>query len=225
MAPKTYLGAWLPCSPALTISALATLSGKRQVRISDAQRPPQHDDEQDADQAAHHQNHGGLPVVLPEVGPQMHTVNLHHHECRNGEDRRRHQRLSHRCRRARDVLFEYRPAKIRQPEQRNGDDRGGNGGSGDGLAGLHAEISIRRAEDQRQHQADQYSLHSHFRRRTFSGGCAAGINEHGRTGICSCPTSAPAAVKRAEKCYFGWAHRSPGLATVHHADPGIRLDL
>ena len=44
--------------------------------------------------------------------------------------------------------------------------------------GLHAEIRVRRAENERQHQADQHGLHGHLRR-SFIRRKGRGHKEHG----------------------------------------------
>ncbi len=137
---------------------------KRQVRIH-AQRPPQHDDEQHADQPAHQQDHGGFPVVMAQVGPQAHAVDLHQHERRNREDGGGDQRLTHGCRGAHNVLLEHRAAERRQTKERDGNHRRWYGG-GDSLPGLHAEIGVGRAEDQRQQQSKTHGFERHLRRRS-----------------------------------------------------------
>ena len=79
--------------------------GPRQRRI-DAQRAAQHNDEEDADQSADQEHQCGLPIMGSQIGPKALAVQLHHHECRDGEDCAGDQSFADRGRGARDVLFQ-----------------------------------------------------------------------------------------------------------------------
>ena len=101
----------------------------------------------------------GLPIVRPQVGPQVLAVDLHHHERGDGEDGAGDQSFPHRSRRARDVLLQNPAA----PDAEHGDgDDGGRNGGGDGLPRLHAQVGVSRAENQRQHEAQPHGFEGHF---------------------------------------------------------------
>ena len=158
MAPNTYLGASLPSCAGLDHLRAGHAFRKRQAAFH-AQRPAQQDDEEDADQPAHQQNRHGLPIVRPQVGPQVFPVDFHHHERGDGEDGAGDQRFPHRGRRARDVLLQNPAAP--DAEHGDGDDGGRNGGR-DGLSRLHAQVGVSRAEDQRQQKPQPHRFEGHF---------------------------------------------------------------
>jgi hypothetical protein len=132
---------------------------ERQVGFH-AQRPAQHDDEADANQAAHQQDQHGLPVVLAQVRPQVLAVDFDHHEGRYGEDRPGDQRFPHRSGRAGDVLLQDAPAH--HAEHGDGD-HGRRDGGGDSLPRLHSQIGVCRSEDQRQEEPQRHRAEGHFR--------------------------------------------------------------
>jgi len=127
----------------------------------DAQRPPQQDDEEHADQPAGQQDEGSLPVVRFKVAPKARAADVNQNEGGDGEDGAGHQRFAHRGRGAGDVLLEHAAFEPGQTEERERDHGGGNGGC-HGLAGLHSQVGVGRSEDEREEEAEAYGFHRHF---------------------------------------------------------------
>ena len=134
---------------------------ERQPRF-DAQRPPQQDDEEHADQAASQQDERSLPVVRFEVGPQVRATDIGQEEGGDGEDGAGHQRFAHRGSGTGDVLFEHATFEPGQTEKRERDHGGGNGRR-HGLPGLHPQVGVGRSEYEREEEAEAYGFHRHFR--------------------------------------------------------------
>ncbi len=144
--PKDGLRCLARLLPGLDNFVARDALGPRQARVH-RQRPPKQDDEEHADQPAGQQNEAGFPVVVAQIGPDPLPADIGQQKRRDGEDCASHQRFAYRRRRARDVLFEYRPPEPRQPEERHRDHRRRNRRR-HRRPGTHAQIRVGRPKQE-----------------------------------------------------------------------------
>ena len=95
--------------------------------------------------------------MVPQVLPEAYAAHVHHHEGGNSEDRSGDQGFTYGGRGAGQILLEHAAAEEGQPEQGDGNHRGGDRGR-HGLAGLHAQIRVGRAEHRGKQNAGHHRL-------------------------------------------------------------------
>src|SRR2546426_5925895 len=156
-----YLGAsvWV-CWPALTISALAVLSGKgrsdstqsgrrRIIMKKIPSRPPAR------------RMIDAAQKMAAKLEPEALAADVDHHEGGDGEHGAGNEGFADGSCGASEVLLEDSAAEKRQAKKRNRNDGGGNRRR-HGLAGFHPEVGVRRAEQRGHHQAGQNGFQGEF---------------------------------------------------------------
>ena len=122
-----------------------------------AKGPAQYNNKENPQQPSGKHQDNRFPQVITEIHPDVLAAGLRHEKSGQCEGHSSHQSFAYRCRRTRNVLLQNASAKKRQPENRDGDHRGGNRG-GDGLARLHRQIGVGGSENRRQKHPQKNSF-------------------------------------------------------------------